>query len=97
MALCLALELLALDRLEPPATPGHRAYSDPRPNVVVILTDDQRRGTLAMMPEREKDLLVDRGTERYPRAMVPTSLCCPSRATILTGLYAHTRPAVRQR
>ena len=27
---------------------------------------------------------------RYPNAMVPTSLCCPSRASILTGLYAHS-------
>ena len=26
---------------------------------------------------------------RYPNAMAPTSLCCPSRASILTGLYAH--------
>jgi arylsulfatase A-like enzyme len=27
---------------------------------------------------------------RYSRAMVPTSVCCPSRASLLTGEYAHT-------
>jgi N-acetylglucosamine-6-sulfatase len=61
---------------------------DERPNIVVILTDDQRRETLTYMPAVQR-LLVDRGT-RYTQAMVPTSLCCPSRATILTGRYAHS-------
>lgn len=61
---------------------------DSRPNIVVVLTDDQRRDTLRYMPTVQR-LLVDQGT-RYTRAMVPTSLCCPSRATILTGRYAHT-------
>ena len=61
---------------------------DKRPNIVVILTDDQRRDSLTYMPAVQR-LLVDQGT-RYTNAMVPTSLCCPSRATILTGLYAHS-------
>lgn len=61
---------------------------DERPNVVVILTDDQRRESMTYMPAVQR-LLVDRGT-RFTQAMVPTSLCCPSRATILTGLYAHS-------
>jgi arylsulfatase A-like enzyme len=69
-----------------PATPPTAA--DTRPNVVVILTDDQRRDTLRYMPHVQR-LLVEQGTT-YRRAMVPTSLCCPSRATILTGLYAHS-------
>ena len=33
-------------------------------------------------------LLADQGTT-FSRAMVPTSLCCPSRASMLTGSYAH--------
>jgi len=64
------------------------APGDQRPDVVVILTDDQRRESMTYMPAVQR-LLVDQGT-RYPQAMVPTSLCCPSRATILTGLYAHS-------
>src|SRR6187551_303087 len=59
-----------------------------RPNVVLILTDDQRVGTYRTMPN-VNSLLRARGTT-YTRAMVPTSLCCPSRSTILTGLYAHS-------
>ena len=59
-----------------------------KPNVVLILTDDQRFDTLSGMPN-VKRLLAAQGTT-YTRAMVPTSLCCPSRSTILTGLYAHT-------
>jgi arylsulfatase A-like enzyme len=59
-----------------------------RPNIVLIVTDDQRPETMRFMPALQR-LLVERGT-RYRKAMVPTSLCCPSRATILTGRYAHT-------
>ncbi len=68
----------------PPTTVGNAH----RPNVVLILTDDQRVGTYGRMPNVNR-LLRQRGTT-YTRAMVPTSLCCPSRATILTGRYAHT-------
>jgi arylsulfatase A-like enzyme len=67
---------------------GVRPWGDERPNVVVILTDDQRRESIRYMPQVQR-LLVEQGT-KYTRAMVPTALCCPSRATILTGKYAHT-------
>lgn len=71
-----------------PAPPPDLVLDDGRPNVVLIVTDDQRRDTLPYMPAVQ-ELLVQRGTS-YSSAMVPTSLCCPSRATILTGLYAHS-------
>ncbi len=70
------------------APAGPAAPAGSRPNVVIVLTDDQRAGTYASMPHVNR-LLRARGTT-YTRAMVPTSLCCPSRATILTGLYAHS-------
>jgi arylsulfatase A-like enzyme len=57
------------------------------PNIVVVMTDDQRAETLAGMP-MVQILLADHGTT-FSRAMVPTSLCCPSRASTLTGHYAH--------
>jgi arylsulfatase A-like enzyme len=55
--------------------------------VVIIVTDDQRTDTLMSMPSVRR-LLVDQGT-RFTDAHVPNSLCCPSRSTILTGLYSH--------
>lgn len=66
-----------------PATAGARH----QPNIVLILTDDQRTDSLLSMPS-VRSLLVDRGT-RYTHAFVPTSLCCPSRSAILTGLFSH--------
>ena len=51
------------------------------------MTDDQRADTLAGMT-KVNTLLADKGV-RFANGMVPTSLCCPSRSTILTGLYAH--------
>jgi len=63
------------------------ALTRTNPDVVVILTDDQRSDTLMSMPSVRR-LLVDQGT-RFTEAHVPNSLCCPSRSTILTGLYSH--------
>src|SRR5918992_225131 len=60
------------------------------PNILVILTDDQRAaGTVTQlaMPATRRWLL-DSGT-RFPNAFATTPLCCPSRASIYTGQYAH--------
>ncbi|HEX9376162.1 MAG TPA: sulfatase [Actinomycetota bacterium] len=59
-----------------------------RPNIVFILTDDQRWDTLQWMPN-VKRLLVDHGVT-FTNAFVPNGLCCPSRVSILTGQYSHT-------
>ncbi|HEX2505694.1 MAG TPA: sulfatase [Gaiellaceae bacterium] len=59
-------------------------------NVVVVVTDDQRTGTVA--PNRTPAIwnLIRRPGVSFPNAHVPTSVCCPSRASILTGLFAHS-------
>jgi N-acetylglucosamine-6-sulfatase len=67
---------------------------DRRPNVIVILTDDQSYDTLpahpAAMPWLQSQLADPGGHWRwFPNAYVNTPLCCPSRATLLTGLYSH--------
>ena len=78
-----ALSPLDVDRAPGPVVLAKRD----RPDVVVFLTDDQRLESLATMP-RVQRLLVDKGV-RFSHAMVPTALCCPSRSSILTGLYSH--------
>jgi arylsulfatase A-like enzyme len=57
------------------------------PNFVVVMTDDQAIRSLDLMPHVEGDL-VDRG-ETFERSFVTTPDCCPSRASWLTGQYAH--------
>jgi arylsulfatase A-like enzyme len=57
------------------------------PNVVLILTDDQRWDTLWAMPNVQS-LLVDHGVT-FDNAFTVNPTCCPSRAGILRGQYSH--------
>lgn len=59
------------------------------PNVLVILVDDQPNSlfTREVMPNLFQRV-VDQGAS-FSRAYVNQAECCPSRATILTGLFAH--------
>jgi arylsulfatase A-like enzyme len=65
-----------------------RAEGSTRPNIVLILTDDQRFDTLWAMPTVQREL-VGRGV-RFTNGYVSNPVCCPSRSTILTGQYSHT-------
>jgi N-acetylglucosamine-6-sulfatase len=67
---------------------------DHRPNIVVVLTDDQSLETLPhdppIMPWLQSQIFDPSGHWRwFPDAVFNTPLCCPSRATILTGEYSH--------
>ena len=91
LAACLVAGLeVAVDRVAPnPPT---------RPNLLVILTDDQRwdttdlthsrDGVTPVMPAVESELAA--AGVRFMNAVVTTALCCPSRSSILKGEYAHT-------
>ncbi|MGH3659495.1 MAG: sulfatase-like hydrolase/transferase, partial [Micromonosporaceae bacterium] len=57
------------------------------PNVVVITTDDMRADDLAGMPNTRRLLAGDNGA-RYINSWTSLPLCCPSRATFLTGQTA---------
>lgn len=73
---------------KPPAVPVAKSSPSPvRPNIVFILTDDLDQAAMPHLPV-VKRLLSDQGLtlERY---FVTESLCCPSRASILTGQYPH--------
>ncbi|MDQ4126655.1 MAG: sulfatase [Actinomycetota bacterium] len=65
------------------------------PNVVLILTDDLDAGLLEAHPTRYPNLreLAAKGTT-FENAFVTDPLCCPSRATILRGQYAHNHQIV---
>jgi N-acetylglucosamine-6-sulfatase len=67
-------------------TLGATAATAPPPNFVFILTDDQSVGTLRGMPN--VTALAQAGA-KFDNAIISNPLCCPSRATILTGLYSH--------
>ncbi len=59
-----------------------------RPNLLVVMTDDQRAdGTLEVMPETTRRI-GGQGTT-FLEAHATTPKCCPSRASFFTGLYAH--------
>jgi N-acetylglucosamine-6-sulfatase len=57
------------------------------PNILVVLTDDQEPASLRVMETVRREL-VARGTS-FAHAYVTLPQCCPSRATLLTGQYAH--------
>ena len=66
----------------------------PRPNVLFILTDDQRADAMSIaghphLKTPHIDRLAKEGVH-FKNAFCTTSICSPSRATILSGLYAHT-------
>ena len=60
---------------------------DDRPNVVVIMTDDQTSESLRVMT-RTRALIADEGTT-FANGIATFPLCCPARAQFLTGQYAH--------
>lgn len=76
---------------------ARRAGADPV-NVVFILVDDQRWDAMSRLghPFLETPALdsLAEGGVLFRNAYVTTSLCSPSRASILTGLYAHTHGVV---
>lgn len=72
---------------------GAMAVSQPappqskRPNIVLVLTDDMRYDDLVFMPRLRR--LVQRRGVTFENAFSPYPLCCPARASLLTGQAAH--------
>ncbi len=92
LTVALVLGAGTLAAAETPAPLARQAGAEPL-NVVFILTDDHRYDAMGFMghPFLETphmDALAKEGAH-FRNAFVTTSLCCPSRASMLTGLYAH--------
>ncbi len=86
--ICLSLSFVAtaLYSVAAPAAP-------PPPNILLIVSDDHHWGDYGFMGHAQvKTPHLDRFAAQsltFPRGYVPSSLCCPSLASIITGLYPH--------
>jgi arylsulfatase A-like enzyme len=76
----------------PAACDGGSRPSPPEPerppNILLVITDDQRAaGSMQALPTVRR--LFRRGGTTFTNAFATTPLCCPSRASIVSGRYAH--------
>jgi arylsulfatase A-like enzyme len=58
-----------------------------QPNIIFVLTDDLDFDSAQRMPTLRSSLIEEGAS--FDNAFISYPLCCPSRSTILTGLYAH--------
>ncbi len=87
--LALVVTRLATDRapLGDNAFPGSTPPPENRlPNVLIIITDDQRTDTFTTVPETRQ--FFEDGIN-FTHAFATTPVCCPSRASIFSGRFAH--------
>lgn len=87
--------ILALTRMVALAAPMAVCAAAERPNILFIFSDDHASAAIGAYGEKRKlletpnlDRLAREGM-RFDRCLVPNSICGPSRATILTGMYSH--------
>lgn len=88
--------IVALARLTSQAKAARSDENNPAaslPNIVLVISDDQAWGDFSFMGHPQiKTPNLDRLAKEsltFTRGYVPSSLCCPSLAAIITGLYPH--------
>jgi arylsulfatase A-like enzyme len=87
LACAICAVLIAAPSADGPSPAAAQGKADPRPNVVVLMTDDQTLRSMRAMPQT-RALIGDRGA-RFANSFVSNPRCCPARATFLTGQYSH--------
>ncbi|GAA3673306.1 sulfatase [Nocardioides ginsengisoli] len=73
----------------PQSTPEPKATAQlpKQPNIVVVMADDMRVDDLAFAPNVRR--IIARHGVTFENSFSPYPLCCPARASFLTGEYAH--------
>jgi hypothetical protein len=72
-----------------------RGSATDKPNIIFVLTDDLDYASAQKMPEIRSQL-IEEGLS-LERTFMNHPICCPSRATILTGLYDHNHNVLANR
>jgi arylsulfatase A-like enzyme len=73
----------------------------PRPNIILIVTDDHAQRAMScygggLVETPHLDAIAQHGV-RFSNSFVTNSICAPSRASILTGLYSHRNGVMTNR
>ena len=85
--LALAVAALLASSFSAHGRTAHPEQAPARPNIVVLMTDDETVENMRVM-RNVRRLLANEGAT-FDQFIVSYALCCPSRATFLTGQYAH--------
>ncbi|MCX6388356.1 MAG: sulfatase [Solirubrobacterales bacterium] len=83
----LSVACLGLVAVQPAMARTAANMKDGKPNILVVMTDDQALADLQAMPNL-KSLVAAKGVQ-FSNAVDSFPLCCPSRATFITGQYSH--------
>ena len=86
------LAMFALVSVVGAASAEAKGKDQKKPNVLVVMTDDMAASDVQFMPNVRK-LLANEGTT-FENAITNFSLCCPARATFLTGQLAHNHGVI---
>src|SRR5919199_938362 len=85
---CVLVTLALLGLIATTGSHGSAQAATPkRPNILILETDDQTLAEMAVLPNVRR--LIGAQGVTFDNNFDSYSLCCPSRATLLTGQYSH--------